>query len=97
MIDASRIRAWEWFSLYADLFALLAVAQGRLDAAARLLGHADQAHRHAGKRDANAARARARVVAALEAGLEPTALARLQDEGRQLDVEAVCELTLREP
>ncbi len=97
LIDASRIRAWEWFSLYADLFALLAVAQGRLDAAACLLGHADEAYRHAGKRDINAARARARVVAALEAGLEPATLARLLDEGRQLDEEAVCELTLREP
>ncbi|MCK9685005.1 ATP-binding protein [Scleromatobacter humisilvae] len=94
LIDASRIRAWEWFGLYADLFALLAVAQGRFEAAARLLGHADHAHRRAGQRDANSARARARVAAALAGALDPATLARLQDEGSRLDDEAVSELTL---
>jgi predicted ATPase/DNA-binding winged helix-turn-helix (wHTH) protein len=41
LVDASRIRDWEWFGQYADVFALHASTQGRLEDAARLLGFAD--------------------------------------------------------
>ena len=42
LIDASRSRDWEWFGLYADLFARLAQAEGRLEAAALLRSEADR-------------------------------------------------------
>jgi len=94
LIAASRSRNWEWFGLSADLFALLAVAEGRFEAAARLLGRADAAYRSAGLRGANPARARAQVLAAVAKALAPAALERLLVEGERMDDETVCAMTL---
>jgi predicted ATPase/DNA-binding winged helix-turn-helix (wHTH) protein len=91
---ASRSRAWEWFGLQGDLFALLAAAEGRPEAAAMLVGHADAAWRRAGTRDFNAARARERAVSRIQAEIDPPAFARLGREGERLDAEAVSALAL---
>jgi hypothetical protein len=94
LIAASRSRAWEWFSLNADLFALLAARQGRFEAAARLIGHADAGYRRAGPRGANPARARALAQAAIEASLDAESIVRLMAEGERMDEETVCALAL---
>jgi hypothetical protein len=94
LVGASRIRAWEWFGLHGDLFALLAAAEGRPEAAAMLVGHADAAWRRAGARDVNAARAHERAVSRIQAEIDPAAVARLGREGERLDAEAVSALAL---
>jgi predicted ATPase/DNA-binding winged helix-turn-helix (wHTH) protein len=95
-IATSRSRDWEWFDLYADLFALLAAKEGRLEAAARLIGHADAAGRRVGARDPNMARARAEALAIVEGALEPERVARGMAEGAPLGIEAVRALALAE-
>lgn len=94
LIDASRVRDWEWFGLHADLFGWLAAAQGRVDDAVRLVGHADAAWRRAGARDANARRAREQALAAAAPQLDPSALPRLLSDGEALDDAAVSALAL---
>ncbi|MDH5541008.1 MAG: hypothetical protein OEY03_16535, partial [Rhizobacter sp.] len=93
-IAASRVRDWEWFDLYADLYALLAASEGRLAAAARLLGYADAAALRIGGRVANGAAARASASALLEASLAPDNIAALMQEGARADIDSVCLLTL---
>lgn len=93
-LATSRSRDWEWFDLYADLFALLAAQERRPEAAARLVGHADAACRRIGARAANMADARARAWAAVEADLGADTGARLLAEGALLDKATVCSLTL---
>lgn len=93
-LAALRSRDWEWFGLYSDLFALLAVREGRVEAAARLVGHADMACLRVGAREVNMVHARAEAGAAVEAALDAPTIARLMAEGAQMDVETVCSLTL---
>lgn len=92
--ELSRSRGWEWFGRYADLFALLAASEGRMDAAARLIGHADAVQARLGARDANAARSRQRAEALIAARLDAEAINRLSTEGRSLGEAEVCALAL---
>lgn len=87
---ASRSRSWEWLGLYAGLLALLAEQEGRIEAAARLLGYVDRQQTLLGSRDVLWVYARTRVRAAVDDALEPSVLRRLEDLGGQLDPESVC-------
>lgn len=87
---ASRSRSWEWLGLYAGLMALLAAQEGRLEAAARLLGYVDRHQSRLRSRDVLWVYARTRARAAVEDALEPTVLRRLEDLGAQLDPDSVC-------
>ena len=93
-LATSRSRDWEWFDLYADLFALLAAQEGRADAAARLVGHADAASQRVGARAGTVADARARAWSAVEAALGADVAVRLMSEGALMDKETVCALAL---
>ncbi|HEY0856190.1 MAG TPA: hypothetical protein VGE16_03990, partial [Albitalea sp.] len=93
-IDASRGRAWEWFGLYADRFAMLAAAEGRFDAAACLVGHADAAYEAVGARDTTASAWRTRALAPIESGLDAATVQRLLAEGARMDPQSVCSLVL---
>ncbi|HMC16616.1 MAG TPA: hypothetical protein VKI18_13350, partial [Albitalea sp.] len=93
-LATSRSRDWEWFDLYADLYALLAAREGRVEAAARLLGHADAASRRVGTRELNMLQARAETAAIVEAAFDAAQRERLQAEGARLDPELVCAATL---
>ncbi|TMH30806.1 MAG: hypothetical protein E6H58_13485 [Betaproteobacteria bacterium] len=93
-IATSRSRDWEWFGVYADLFALLAAREGRAEAAARLIGHADAACQRVGARDVQMARARVEAQGIVDARLAASAVAKLMVEGSRMDPEAVCSLTL---
>jgi hypothetical protein len=94
LLAASRSRDWEWFGLYADLYALFAACEGRFQAAARLLGHADAAAQNIGERGINMAAARAKAWATIEAALGPGEAGRLMAEGARADIESVCRWTL---
>ena len=87
---ASRSRSWEWLGLYAGLLALLAAQEGRLEAAARLLGYVDRQQSQLGSRDVLGVYARTRTQAAVGDALEPSVLRHLRDLGRQLDPESAC-------
>jgi len=82
-----------WYSM--DFCALRAALVGRLDDAARLLGHADA--RHAAndvQRQVNEARARSRAEELLRRSLSDAVLQRLMTAGATLDDEAACALAL---
>lgn len=87
---ASRSRSWEWLGLYAGLLALLAAQEGRMEAAARLLGYVDRQQSQLGSRDVMGVYARTRARAAVNDALEPTVLRRLLELGAQLDPDSVC-------
>lgn len=87
---ASRSRSWEWLGSYAGLLALLAAQEGRIEAAARLLGYVDRQQSLLGSRDVVGVYARTRVRAAVQDALEPTVLRRLLELGEQLDPDSVC-------
>ncbi|MDE2402013.1 MAG: helix-turn-helix transcriptional regulator [Burkholderiales bacterium] len=91
---ASRSRDWEWFGLYAGLFALLATREGRAEVAARLLGKADAEHQHLGPRVEQMAHiwSQARVV--IECALDAPTIARLRAEGALMDPQALSALAL---
>ncbi|MFZ5526074.1 MAG: ATP-binding protein [Pseudomonadota bacterium] len=89
-VAASRSRDWEWLGLYSGLLALLAAVEGRHEAAARVLGHADQAYRQLGSRDAQALKARAQAKALIQQALDATAIERLSAEGADMDPETLC-------
>ncbi len=86
-IALSKSRGWEWFGLYADLFALLAAREGRASAATRLIGHADMQSRRLGERAASAARARALAEAMVTASLAGPVIALLLAEGAHFSEE----------
>ncbi|RZI86656.1 MAG: hypothetical protein EOP38_00840 [Rubrivivax sp.] len=88
---ASRSRDWEWFGLYASLFALLAAVEGRLEAAARLLGYADRAYQQLGARDGPVGQAWDQANHLVSAALPPATSSRLAQEGAQMAPEAVCD------
>lgn len=90
LITLSRIRNWEWFGLFTDVFALLALAEDRLEDAARLVGHADAAHRRAGLHTARAKAAREAVCASLGGRIDGATIARLMSDGGRMDEETIC-------
>lgn len=95
-VAASRSCDWEWFGLYADLFALLAALESRAGAAARLLGYADAACRPVGARDLWATQARSQSQRIIQHLLDKPVTARLMAEGARMDRESVCALALTE-
>lgn len=94
---ASRSRSWEWLGMYSGLLALLAVQEGRLEAAARLLGYVDRQQSQLGSRDVLGVYARTRARAAVDDALEPSVLRRLLDQGGQLEPDAVCAWAFEAP
>ena len=97
LLATSRSRDWEWLGLHADLCALLAAREGRVEAAARLLGYADAAQQRTAGRVAGHAAARAQAGMLIQARLDERAFARLGADGAHMDPEAVCALTLTLP
>ncbi len=95
-LHASAARDWEWLGLYTPLLALLAALEGRLDAAARLLGHA-QATGHAGGDDVLTVYANSRVTALVADAFEPDVLAQLQAMGQGMAPETVAAWALGQP
>lgn len=87
---ASRSRSWEWFGPYSALLALLAVQDGRMEAAARLLGYVEQQRSQWGRSDVLGVYARTRARAAVADALEPSVLRSLSELGSRLEPEEVC-------
>jgi len=88
--QGSRRRSWEWLSLHADALAWLAAAEGRVEDAARLVGHADHARGRLGPRDANASTARVQAWSCCAVALTPAGLAHAMAAGERLDEAAAC-------
>ena len=55
-----------------------------------MLGHADQAYRQLGSRDAQALKARAQAKAIIQSALDAAAIERLSAEGADMDPETLC-------
>ena len=90
----SRNRDWEWLALYADVFAHFAACEGRVEAAARLIGYADAAFRRVGSRSAFAVDARSRASAIVQAAIDARTIERLMDEGARMGELMACEWAL---
>lgn len=88
--EASRSRSWEWFGRYSVLLALLASQEGRMETAARLLGHAERQRAQWAAGDVLGVYARTRVRAAVEDALEPSVLRSLTELGGRLAPDEVC-------
>jgi len=71
----------------------MALQDGRIETAARLLGFADKSWRRIGTAFPDVAQERAQIHAALAASLEPAALDSLLALGGLLDEEEVCTQT----
>jgi len=91
--EMCRVVEWMYFGAFADLYVALAMAEGRLEAAAHLLGYAQAETRRdeglphrAAKRDTE--------HATLAMKLAPERLAALLGEGAGLSRESVCSRTL---
>jgi predicted ATPase/DNA-binding winged helix-turn-helix (wHTH) protein len=95
-ITASASRGWEGLSEHSPLFALLAALEGRLDAAARLLGHA-QANDQAGVHKVLTVYAHSRASALVQDGLEPNERAQLLAMGQGMAPETVAAWALDHP
>ena len=93
MFARCRTVGWQSFDYFGDLYAELALVEGRLEAAARLLGHADAAQRRAWVA-APVPETHETLVATLRSALDADTLERLRAEGATLDPEAVVRLTL---
>ena len=87
---ASRSCGWEWFGLYSALLALLAAQDGRMEAAARLLGYVDRQRSQCRGSDVLGVYARTRARAAVADALEPSVLRSLSELGSRLEPEEVC-------
>jgi predicted ATPase/class 3 adenylate cyclase/DNA-binding winged helix-turn-helix (wHTH) protein len=87
--EASRQTGWHRFGQFANVFVELALSERRYSQAARLLGYA----RKSWWRPETERRC-AELLAALETVLDPKTLERLLADGKALDEEAVCALTL---
>jgi len=94
LFDDCRDRGWEGFGVFSSLYALLAASEGRLETAARLIGHDDLACQRLGLRFPPSAAARERALRLIEPALDPALLQDLMAEGRMMDRETVCRLTL---
>ena len=93
-LTLSRSRNWEWMAMHAAGFAALAVAEGRLPAAARINGYADAAAARTGRPDGAAAARRSATRDAVLSTLDLAAVARLEREGALLDDADVAALVL---
>jgi predicted ATPase/DNA-binding winged helix-turn-helix (wHTH) protein len=87
--EASRRAGWQRLGQFGNAFVELALHEHRYPPAARLLGYARAAWWRP-----DTQRQCAELLAALEAVLDAEALQRLLAEGKALDEEAVCALTL---
>jgi ATP/maltotriose-dependent transcriptional regulator MalT len=93
--ESSRAAQWDTFGTYGAVFALLAACEGRVESAARLVGHADRCSAAmGGQLETNEARARELALARVDAELDPAERDRLMAEGARLAEEAVCAMTL---
>jgi hypothetical protein len=89
----ARDRGVVW--MFLDHFALCAALRGRFEDAARLEGHAAYGHAAAASlRQANEARAQARLMGLLDEALPAKTLARLRAEGARLSADEACRLAL---
>ncbi len=95
-ICASAARDWEWLGLYTPLLALLAALEGRLEAAARLMGHA-QLTGGAAAHDVLTVYASSRAQALVQDAFEPHVLAQLHALGRGMAPETVAAWALGHP
>ena len=96
MFDLCRTIEWAYFEVYGDLYLGLALAEGRVPDAARLLGYSIVASERAWG-VLRTTRSRDDAQAALAQRLEPALLERLIAEGTAMDPEAVCKVTLARP
>ena len=93
--ELSRAAQWDTFATYGPVFALLAACEGRVESAARLLGHADRVTgARGGQQQPNEVRAHELALKRIDAELGAAERKRLMAEGEDLDQEAVCALTL---
>lgn len=98
MFELSRGIGWTYLDYPGDLYVRLALAEGRCDDAARLLGRADATVQGAwGRTTSSLLPSRETSREQLEAALGPGRLAELIREGSTLGPEAVCALTLGVP
>ncbi len=95
-ITTSASRGWEGLTTHSPLFALLAALEGRLDAAARLLGHA-QADGEAGVHNVLTVYASSRASALVQDGLDPHERAQLLAMGQGMPPETVAAWALDHP
>src|SRR5205814_2907997 len=84
-----------WERRFADVFALFAAREGRLDDAARLQGYADHVVGSITRGLPLLARAREQAGALIVAGLDATTVAQARAAGASLEVQEVIALTLR--
>ena len=92
----SRAAYWWLFQLFDEAYVLLAMAEGRHETAARLLGYVD--HKARPRVDMKMAPTQMQTARAqLERRFGAASLQALLDEGALLDEEAVCALTLEAP
>ncbi len=96
MFALCRAVEWTYFEFFAALYVKVAMAENRLDAAARLLGYAAVAVRRAWHQQRPSA-ARDEVQSVLTAALGARAFERLCAEGEAMTPERVCALVLEEP
>jgi hypothetical protein len=93
MFALCRSVEWANFDLFAQLYVKVALAEGRLDAAARLLGFAAEASKRTWRMILSV-RGADDVRAVLGRKMDPERLARLGAAGERLDNESVCALVL---
>jgi predicted ATPase/DNA-binding winged helix-turn-helix (wHTH) protein len=93
-LGVMRAQDWHWLRGFGDVYALLAASEGRVEAAARLIGWADDVRKARGERHVAEARSRELAHAAAASTLDAATLERLSAEGAKLGPAAVCELTL---
>ena len=92
--EVMRVQQWSWVRGFGDVYALLAAGEGRLRAAARLLGWADQVRTRRGALQPNEARCRQLAWQTVKAVLATDEVAILQAEGSSMNPEQVCAMTL---
>ena len=88
--EASRRSGWALFGLYGHTYVELALHEHRYRDAARLLGYA----RAAWGRGVTPGRESERLLDMLQSEIDATSVERLLVEGKELEQEAVCALTL---
>lgn len=94
--EVMRAQQWSWIRGFGDVYALYAARQGRVDAAAALLGWADDARRNRGARQPNEARCRDQALRLVVQSLAPAALSACMAQGAALTNEQVVAATLHQ-